>query len=366
MANELVIYTCLALATIACVRLVYTYAYNVYLHPLREVPGPFWAKVITNYISHGSGCRAQNLLRLHKAFGYYVRIGPNEVSIADPDLYRTIYSQTTSIKPDTFYQAAKMNHEHIFSLSIENANNYLAGPFVYGKDNYLGRGLTNDEALEEAMGLAFAGSGTTATTILYIIYQLSHSENRGIQLKLRQELQRAPLRLIELRNLVYLNAIINEGMRLHPAIVGSLPRTLLESLEITLGTGLRVILPPGTTVCMQNYVHQQDALAYPDPDEFRPERWLEQPSSSKASQAFTPFSTGSRNCIGQSLAKAEILLAVGCIFRQLDFQLSGETTPGDMEMLDLFAADISGKKLVVEVTKPGIETASGNAKVEFP
>ena len=52
---------------------------------------------------------------------------------------------------------------------------------------------------------------------------------------------------------------------------------------------------------MSNFVHQRDPSTFTAPDTFRPERWLEADLHQllKQTEAFTPFSIGPRNCIGQ-------------------------------------------------------------------
>lgn len=68
--------------------------YSVFLHPLRNVPGPRLAKVTelwrTNRYFRGYWHR--DVLDLHRQYGPVVRISPNEVSIVSPELSKTIYS----------------------------------------------------------------------------------------------------------------------------------------------------------------------------------------------------------------------------------------------------------------------------------
>lgn len=232
----------------------------------------------------------------------------------------------------------------------DSTDRFLAEPFIHKKDEYLGRMLTEDEAVEEAMGLAFAGSGTTSTTILYILYHLARPENRGMQLRLREELHSTGTKGSELTNLKYLNAVIKEAMRLNPSLIGSLPRILTTAVETGEGKS-KLVLPPGTLISMQNYVHHRDPIVYPEPHTFNPDRWLGLSQSSAMEKAFTPYSLGPRNCIGQNLANLEIRLAVSHLFRHLDFRLNPEMREADMEMEDRFAALSRGGRLLLDVTQ---------------
>lgn len=112
-------------------------------------------------------------------------------------------------------------------LSEDTNSRFMATPLLMAEDTYLGRRLTEDEAVEEAMGLAFAGSGTTSTTLLYILYNMSQPENQHHQDELRKELLSSGETLNELQVLPYLNAVIKETMRLNPTIISTLPRARL-------------------------------------------------------------------------------------------------------------------------------------------
>jgi cytochrome P450 len=233
---------------------------------------------------------------------------------------------------------------------VESTDKFLADPFFHRKDEYLGRKLTEDEAVEEAMGLAFAGSGTTATTILYILYHLSRPDNRTMQLRLREELLSSGTKVADLAELKYLNAVIKETMRLNPSLIGTLPRILTTAVETDQGKN-KLVFPPGTLISMQNYVHHRDPNVYPEPHTFNPDRWIGVSQSTAVEKAFTPYSLGPRNCIGQNLANLEIRLAVSHLFRQLDFRLNAEMKEGDMEMEDRFAALTRGGRLVLDVAQ---------------
>lgn len=237
-------------------------------------------------------------------------------------------------------------HDFRQESKTDNTERFMATPLLRSEDAYLGRRLTEDEAIEEAMGLAFAGSGTTSSSLLYLFYVLSKPQNRHIQLKLRGELQTVGRKLAEVKDLPYLNAVIKETMRLYPTIISTLPRVLDVSLE----SG-DIELPAGTVVGMQNYVHHRSSLVYDEPNAFIPERWLDQSPSSDLEKAFTPFSLGPRNCIGQNLARAELLLATSLVFRRLDLRLNEAMTETDMDMEDRFAVSPKGRRLLLDVSE---------------
>ena len=108
-------------------------------------------------------------------------------------------------------------------FKLDSEERFIATPLLLREDSYLSRKLSENEAVEEAMTIAFEGSGTTFVTIIYLLYYLSRPDNRYMQLKLRKKLQSIGKSLKEIIDLLYLNAMIKETMRLNPIILSTLP-----------------------------------------------------------------------------------------------------------------------------------------------
>ncbi|OOQ87506.1 hypothetical protein PEBR_20328 [Penicillium brasilianum] len=226
----------------------------------------------------------------------------------------------------------------------ESLEKNLLAPLLNGVDSFLGRKLTKDELVEEAMGIMFAGSGTTSTTLTYLFYAISLPENSAIQTKLREEVLSLPDDdILALRNNDYINAVIKETFRLFPTIISTLPRIVTETFQME-----NLTLPTGTVVGMQNYVHHRDPSVFPEPNMFRPERWLE--STKEMELSLTPFSMGRRNCIGQNLAWDELYLAVDSVMRApFKLLLGKEVKSGEMDMEDRFNIAPKGRRLMLEI-----------------
>lgn len=239
--------------------------------------------------------------------------------------------------------------DHLLKSTItdQNCDKYLITPLFTGIDKFLGRKLTYDEIHEEAMGIMFAGSGTTSTTLTYLLYALSRPFNKHVQEKLRGEIASLPENDITVLRLnPYVNAVIKEAFRLYPTIISTLPRVLGKPIEVG-----GFVLPVGTVVGMQNYVHHRDPRVFPDPECFDPERWLS--SSPEMEQCLTPFSVGRRNCVGQNLAWDELYLAVEALMRSgIRLELSEEMQDWEMDMEDRFNIAPKGRRLMLKVTKP--------------
>ncbi|KIX92995.1 uncharacterized protein Z520_11268 [Fonsecaea multimorphosa CBS 102226] len=217
---------------------------------------------------------------------------------------------------------------------------FLLTPLLSHSDFHLGRKLNHDEVLEEAVALVFAGSGTTSTLLSYLLWCLAKHED--VQDRLRAELQGAGSSLSEIQQLPVLNAAIKETHRLYPSFMGMVPRTL--DCPIVVG---KHVLPKGTLVVMQNFVHQRDPFLFPDPDSWLPDRWLHE--TKDMSSALTPFSLGPGNCIGQNLAKAELYLATSKIIRTVKIRLSSEMVESDMHMEDRGFTQPRKKRLLLDL-----------------
>ena len=177
-----------------------------------------------------------------------------------------------------------------------------------------GRPMSDRQLRDEAMTLYLAGHETTALTLAWSWYLLS--QHRRVEEKLVSEWQRV-LRGVtptarHLQRLPYTAAVIAESMRLFPPVyvIGREATTELE-----LG-GYRV--KPGYTVLMSQWVNHRDQNFFPDPEEFRPERWQDGLAKRLPKFAYYPFGGGQRICVGSTFALIEatiILAAVGQHYR---------------------------------------------------
>ena len=122
------------------------------------------------------------------------------------------------------------------------------------------------------------------------------SSNPGILQRLRKELTAVipnPFvvsRWSDLEQLPYFSAVISEGIRLAYSLTTRLPRIAHEPL-----TYRDWEIPPGTPTSETIYFVLTDEALFPQPDQFRPERWLEQP---ELSRYLVAFGRDTRMCLG--------------------------------------------------------------------
>lgn len=94
---------------------------------------------------------------------------------------------------------------------------------------------------------------------------------------------------------------------------------------------------------MQCYTTQRDADVFHGPDEFRPERWLDEADITPAmKEMFMPFSKGSRACLGKNLAMMELKLVTATLLQRFVISAPPHTTPESMAMRDHFLVQPKG------------------------
>ncbi|OBT85445.1 hypothetical protein VE02_06176 [Pseudogymnoascus sp. 03VT05] len=119
----------------------------------------------------------------------------------------------------------------------------------------------------------------------------------------------------------YLQAVIKESLRLHPATGLPLARVVPAAGAVIAGTRF----PGGTIVGVNTWVaHANASIFGDDAKTFRPERWLEDDkTTSKLNRFWMPFGVGSGTCIGKNISLLEISKLIPKSIRRYGFQLIG-------------------------------------------
>jgi cytochrome P450 len=169
-----------------------------------------------------------------------------------------------------------------------------------------GEGMTDDELRDELLTLLFAGHETTATALSWCFERLLR--HPGVLDRLRAEIEE------EGDEGPYLDAVVKETLRLRP-VVPIVVRCLAADTTIA---GRE--LPAGACVVPSiTLVHERPDI-YPEPERFRPERFLEQPAGT---YSWIPFGGGVRRCIGASFARFEMQVVLAGILRQVELKPDG-------------------------------------------
>jgi cytochrome P450 family 110 len=175
-----------------------------------------------------------------------------------------------------------------------------------------GEALTDVELRDELMTLLVAGHETTATAITWALYWIHKFP--AVRDQLLNELRPLDGSLDPnvLFRLPYLNAVCCETLRIYPVGMATFARVTKSPVDLV-GSPLE----PGTVVVGCIYLAHRRKEVYPDPDAFRPERFLERRYSPFE---YLPFGGGVRRCIGMAFAQFEMKLVISGILS--DFELA--------------------------------------------
>ncbi|CAG2177864.1 unnamed protein product, partial [Oppiella nova] len=174
--------------------------------------------------------------------------------------------------------------------------------------------MTADEMAAQGIAFFFAGFDTTAAALTHAIFYLSvHPECQQI---LYDELKTCEDFTYEtLVHLKYLNAVINETLRLTPSIT-RMQRECLQDYNLG-NTGITI--PKGASVEIYPYAIHQDPDYWPNPNDFLPDRWFK-PSHHPC--AYLPFGGGPRICVGQRFAISVMRVCLAKLIYKFEFTLA--------------------------------------------
>lgn len=215
-----------------------------------------------------------------------------------------------------------------------------------------GQAMSDEQLRDELLTVLFAGHETTATTLAWAFYEIQrHPEvlEQLLQELNRSSQERSPL---EVAQLPYLNAVCQETLRLYPVLPVIFPRVCKTPVKVG---GYE--FEPGTALMPSVYlVHYREDL-YPEPKQFKPERFLERHYSPSE---YFPFGGGSRRCVGYALAQLEIKLVLATILSRYQLALL-ENKPVKLQRRGFTLAPAGG----VQMTLVGKRSHQGELNLDF-
>ncbi|KAI9255171.1 cytochrome P450 [Phascolomyces articulosus] len=183
--------------------------------------------------------------------------------------------------------------------------------------------LTAESIAQETVLFLVAGSETTSNTTGFAFIELM--KNPEAFAKLREEIDTVEFeqgqKLFhneQLKHLPYLNAVIDETLRLDAISVGGAER--MPDRDIVLDG--KLFVPKGTILHCNMYHAHVDPAYWSEPEKWIPERWIEDSDYPQKADhdAFFPFSAGSRNCIGKTFAQQEMRLSIANLVKLFDIE----------------------------------------------
>ncbi|MGQ0777953.1 MAG: cytochrome P450 [Pseudonocardiales bacterium] len=172
-----------------------------------------------------------------------------------------------------------------------------------------GQPMPDDELIDQLLTLLLAGHETTATALAWTFERLTRDPAL---------LARTAQAAVDGDD-AWLDAVCKESLRIRP-VVYQIGRRLTEPVELA---GYQ--LPAGTLVAPYINLIQRNAAYYPDPEQFRPQRFLDQrPDTS----VWLPFGGGVRRCLGATFAQVEMRTVLREVLRRVE--LTPTTAPDEV------------------------------------
>ncbi|KAG8285829.1 hypothetical protein J6590_072841 [Homalodisca vitripennis] len=182
--------------------------------------------------------------------------------------------------------------------------------------------LTDECITAQAFGFLTGGSDSVATTLMWALYHIA--KDPAIQARAVQEAesclsQNGGWTFQTVKDMVYLDMVIQETLRLYPAS----PFSLKECTVPYRLPGSDAILEKGTIALIPVTGLHMDPEIYPDPLKFDPERFAD--NNYKPSATYRPFGDGPRICLAMRLAIMEIKVCLARVLTQFSVSVDKKT-----------------------------------------
>ncbi|AES79996.1 putative geraniol 8-hydroxylase [Medicago truncatula] len=199
--------------------------------------------------------------------------------------------------------------------------------------------LSRNEMVHLFQDLFTAGTDTTSSTIEWVMAELLGNPEKLA--KARKELCKEigkdeTIEESHISMLPFLQAVVKETFRLHPAAPLLLPHKCDENLNIS---GFNV--PKNAQVLVNVWAMGRDPTIWENPNKFEPERFLERDINYKGNNfELIPFGAGKRICPGLPLAHRSVHLIVASLLRNFEWTLADGLNPEDMSMDERFGVTL--------------------------
>ncbi|HET6448117.1 MAG TPA: cytochrome P450 [Conexibacter sp.] len=196
-----------------------------------------------------------------------------------------------------------------------------------------GNGLTDAELRDELMTLLLAGHETTATALAWTIERLVRTPR--VLTRLREEIEAG-------ESTEYLDATVKEALRMRPVVPG-----VIRQLQRPLTIG-GMELPAGVNVAPSIYLIHRRPDIYPEPQAFRPERFLGDDAPS--TYEWLPFGGGIRRCLGASFALYEMRIVLETVLRRATLETTDAVPEPIKRRFVTFTPRDGGRVRVTQLT----------------
>ncbi|XP_057562678.1 cytochrome P450 2U1 isoform X2 [Hippopotamus amphibius kiboko] len=245
---------------------------------------------------------------------YYLPFGP--------------FKELRQIEKDLTIFLKKIIKDHRESLDVENPQDFIDMYLLHVEEerkNNSNSSFDEDYLFYIIGDLFIAGTDTTTNSLLWCLLYMSL--NPDIQEKVHEEIERviggdrAPS-VTDKARMPYTEATIMEVQRLSVVVPLSIPHMTSEK------TVLQGYTIPKDTIILPNLwsVHRDPAI-WEKPNDFYPNRFLDDQGQLIKKETFIPFGIGKRVCMGEQLAKMELFLVFVSLMQSFTFALPKDSKP---------------------------------------
>ncbi|VYS55626.1 unnamed protein product [Arabidopsis thaliana] len=217
--------------------------------------------------------------------------------------------------------------------------------------------LTMNDLKHLLLDVFVAGTDTNSSTMEWAMTELFRSTEKMVkaQSEIRQVIgQNGFVQESDIPSLPYLQAIVKETLRLHPA-APLIPRKSESDVQI-----MGFLVPINTQVVVNVWAIGRDASVWENPMKFEPERFLLRETDVKGRDfELIPFGSGRRMCPGISMALKTMHMVLASLLYSFDWKLQNGVVPGNIDMSETFGLTLHKAKSLcaVPVKKPTISSS---------
>lgn len=177
--------------------------------------------------------------------------------------------------------------------------------------------FSEDQLIMNILDMSFAGTDTTSNTLLTaFLYLMNHPE---VQVKCQQEIDdvlegKDQASYEDRHNMPYTLAVIHEVQRVANTVPLSVLHCTTRDTEL-----MGYSIPKGTVIIPNLTIVLKEEGQWKFPHEFNPANFLNEQGQFEKPEAFIPFSTGPRVCLGEGLARMELFLVFVTLLRRFQF-----------------------------------------------
>uniref|UniRef100_A0A1I8PTG9 Cytochrome P450 n=1 Tax=Stomoxys calcitrans TaxID=35570 RepID=A0A1I8PTG9_STOCA len=274
-----------------------------------------------------------------------------------PELSRRLHVKETVADVEEFFLDIVRN-----TVDYREQNNVKRNDFMDMLIDLKNNKLMKSETGEEMTNLTFgqiaaqafffllAGFETSSTTMSFALYELA--QNQKVQQKARQEVEQ----VLEkhggqftyecMKELVYLDQVIEETLRLY-TVISALLRRALEDYVVP--DHPHYVIKKGMFVVIPACAIHRDERYFPQPNVFNPDNFIPVKVAARDSILNLSFGEGPRNCIGLRFGKMQTLVGLGLLLKNFKFSPCERTPiPMTYDKKSFLVSSESGIYLKVE------------------